>query len=69
MNKILLNHIDKSHIKITSLEDSKSDFEFWQSQPYDFRLAALEQIRTEYNTWENGTEQGFQRVYCITKQK
>jgi hypothetical protein len=56
-------------MKIASLEDHKSDFGFWQSQPYDFRLAALEQIRTEYNTWKYGTEQGFQRVYCITEQK
>ena len=68
MNKILLNHIDKSHIQITTLQDQRNDFRFWQSQPYDFRLAALEQIRAEYNTWKYGTEQGFQRVYSITQQ-
>jgi hypothetical protein len=69
MNKALLNHLDRSHIQISKLKDHNSDFEYWQSQPYDFRLAALEQIRTEYNSWKYDTEQGFQRVYSITQQK
>jgi hypothetical protein len=56
-------------MQITSIKDHKSDFAYWQMQPYDFRLAALEQIRIEYNTWKYGTEQGFQRVYCVTQQK
>lgn len=68
MNRTLLNHIDKSQMQITALNDHKSDFRFWQTQSYEFRLAALEQIRAEYNTWKYGTEQGFQRVYCVTQQ-
>jgi hypothetical protein len=69
MNNILLDKIDKSHIKIISLQENKNDFQYWQTQPYEIRLAVLEQIRNEYNTWKYGTEQGFQRVYSITEQK
>ena len=69
MNTKRLTHVDKSHIQITSLKDANNDFEWWQTQSYEFRLATLEQIRKEYNTWKYGTEQGFQRVYSITQQK
>lgn len=52
----------------TKLEEQPKDFEYWQSQPYEARLAALEQIRTEYHQWKYGTEPGLQRVYSIVKQ-
>ena len=44
-----------------------SDFVYWQTQPYQIRLAALEQIRQEYNQWKYGAEQRFQRVYKVVK--
>jgi hypothetical protein len=53
--------------KIIKLQEQKNDFEFWQSQPYQARLAALEQIRQEYHRWRNDAQPGFQRVYTITK--
>ncbi len=68
LNKVL-NKVDKSHIQIVSMRDNKNDFQYWQTQPYEMRLAVSEQIRCEYNTWKYGTEQGFQRVYRITEQK
>jgi hypothetical protein len=55
--------------KIIKLQDQKGDFEYWQSQPYQARLAALEQIRQEYHRWRNDAQPGFQRVYTIVKLK
>ncbi len=49
------------------LHSQKSDFAYWQTQPYTARLAALEQIRQEYHRWKYGAEPGFQRVYKIVK--
>jgi hypothetical protein len=46
-----------------------SDFAYWQAQPFTVRLAALEEIRQEYNRWRHGAESGFQRVYQVTKRK
>jgi len=45
------------------LGEQASDFNYWQTRPYEERLAALEQIRREYHLWKYGTEPGFQRVY------
>jgi hypothetical protein len=58
--------IKKVFSKFT-FQSSKSDFAFWQTQSYPARLATLEEIRQEYNRWRQSAEQGFQRVYKITK--
>jgi hypothetical protein len=34
------------------LNEQKSDFEFWQTKSYSERLAALEEIRNEFNKWK-----------------
>lgn len=47
--------------------DQKTDFAYWQTQPYASRLAALEEIRREYHRWKYDAEPGFQRVYSILK--
>lgn len=49
------------------MPDEKSDFLYWQSQPYQKRIEALETIRTEYITWKYDTQPKFQRVYKIVK--
>ena len=57
-------------VKVVSkvpLDTAKTDFAFWQSQSYQARLAALEQIRREYNLWKNDAEPRLQRVYQIVK--
>jgi hypothetical protein len=54
-------------VTIVSIHDQPSDFAYWQSQPYSARLAALEEIRTEYHQWKYGYEPGFQRIYSIVK--
>jgi hypothetical protein len=61
--------IDKTAIKISGIDEVQSDFAYWQSQPHKKRLAALEEIRREYNAWKYGEQQEFQRVYTIIKQK
>lgn len=59
--------MDKTALKIVNLSDKTNDFAYWQSQPYAARLAALEAIRTEYNTWKYDSKQGLQRVYRVTQ--
>lgn len=58
--------IEKTAIKI-GLHDKQNDFAYWQSQPYEFRLAQLEQIRQEYHRWKYDAEPRLQRVYKIVK--
>ncbi len=50
-----------------ALREQKSDFAYWQSQSYQARLAALEEIRQEYHRWRYGAEPRLQRVYTIVK--
>lgn len=54
----------------TRLGEEISDFKYWQTKSYAERLAALEEIRQEFNGWKYGdAEQGFQRVYRIAQLK
>jgi hypothetical protein len=54
--------------KKKSLFQQENDFAFWQTQSYEARINALEEIRREYQVWVNGNVQpGFQRVYRIIK--
>ena len=50
-----------------NIGDQKSDFAYWQTQPYALRLAALEEIRQEFHRWKYGAEPRLQRVYSIAK--
>jgi len=58
--------IDKV-VRKTTLEEQGNDFAYWQTQPYEKRLATLEQIRQEFHLWKYGTQPRFQRVFTITK--
>jgi hypothetical protein len=58
------------------LNERESDFAYWQQQPYEARIKALEEIRAEYHAWlasqqkdGNNVQPGFQRVYRIIKRK
>jgi hypothetical protein len=42
---------------------------YWRTQPYQSRLAALEQIRQEYHGWKNDVQPGLQRVFTSIKRK
>jgi hypothetical protein len=64
------DRIIKKVITKTSLDDKNSDFAYWQSKSYAERLAALEEIRNEFNNWKyTDAEQRFQRVYRVVKLK
>ena len=51
-------------------KDQTSDFSYWQQQPPQKRLEALEQIRREYNQYRyKNAEPRLQRVHTIIKRK
>jgi hypothetical protein len=58
--------IQKVYTKV-NLREQKSDFAYWQTQPFQARLAALEQIRREFHQWRYGAEPRLLRVYSISK--
>jgi hypothetical protein len=58
--------IVKTYAKV-KLQEQKSDFEYWQTQTAEKRLAALEQIRSEYHAWKYDPQPRFQRVLSVTK--
>lgn len=51
------------------LSEQATDFAYWQAQPYDARLVALEEIRREYYGWTDETEPRLQRVCRIVKRQ
>ena len=60
--------MDKTAIKVLKIDEVKSDFAFWQTRPFEERLAALESIRNDYIKWAYDIQSGFQRVYRVIKQ-
>lgn len=57
-------------VRKTNLHDEQSDFAYWQGKSYAERLAALEEIRREYNDWRyTDAEQRFQRVCRVVSLK
>ena len=61
--------LNKSVIKRLKLTEEKNDYAYWVTQPVETRLAALESIRTEYNSWKYHDQQRFQRIYRVIEQK
>jgi hypothetical protein len=61
--------LDRTKIAVYKKGEEPSDVLYWLSRPPIERLLALESIRAEYNQWQYGTEQGFQRVYRVVKRK
>jgi len=55
----------ESHVTRVVLGAKSSDFAFWQRQPIQARLVALEEVRRDYIRWNYGAEPGFQRVHRI----
>ena len=56
-------------VRIKRIDQQGSDFAYWQSQPPLVRLAALEEIRSEYHRWKYDALPRLQRVYRIVKQQ
>ena len=49
------------------LNEQDSDLMYWKNRTCGERLAALEAIREEYNSWRYNDQQRLQRVYTIVK--
>jgi len=64
-----MSSIDRTVVRVVKQTDEPSERGYWLTQPPESRLAALEQIRQEYNQWRNHDQSGFQRVYRIIKQE
>ena len=60
---------DRSIVKKIKQTEEPSDFGYWIKQTAEVRLAALESIREEFNSWKFKDQQGFQRIYRVVKQK
>ena len=60
--------IEKTYTKI-KLKEQKTDFEFWQSQEPEKRLATLEKIRLEFHAWTYESQPRLQRVFSIVQRK
>ena len=58
--------IQKVYRKVP-IENQSRESEYWRTQSYQARLAALEQIRREYHLWKYDSEPRLQRVYTIAK--
>ena len=54
-------------VSIVKMGEKRTDFAYWQAQPYLARLDALEQIRREYHRWRYGAEPEFQRVCSVAQ--
>jgi hypothetical protein len=50
-----------------TLRQPKRDAAYWRTRPYIERIAALEQIRSEYHHWKGDVHPGLQRVCKIVK--
>ena len=69
MNRKMVTVVQK-----TSLSDQGNDLAYWQTQSYEKRIEALEEIRNEYKQWNqslrgagDNVQPGFQRVFRIVK--
>jgi hypothetical protein len=62
-------NVDKNRVAVYKKGSEPSDVLFWLTRsPYE-RIKTLELICQEYNQWKYGTQQRFQRVYCVVKRK
>ena len=55
--------------KISKLQQKENDLKYRQTQSYQSRIDALEEIRTEYNRLMYNNQKGSQKVYRIIKRK
>lgn len=66
----MVERMIRKTVQKARMSDVKSDVSYWRTKSYAERLAALEEIRREYNNWRySDAELRFQRVYRIVKLK
>lgn len=54
-------------VRKVALKKQLSDSAYWREQPYETRLAALEEIRREYHQWRYDTQPRLQRFLSVVK--
>ena len=54
-------------VRKVNVKNQPDDCIYWRTQPYQARLAALEQIRREFHTWKYNVEPRLQRAYSIVQ--
>ncbi|RLT33512.1 MAG: hypothetical protein DWI57_17570 [Chloroflexi bacterium] len=54
-------------IRKTTLAEQPKELDYWRTQSYEQRLAALEEIRRDYHRWKYNAEPRLQRVYTVVK--
>ena len=59
----------KEKLVFFNLNEKQSDFKFWQRKSPEERLYALEKLRTQYLTNQDGIRPRLQRVLSITRSK
>ena len=65
MSSVEDERMDKTQVKKRKLKAQGNDFLFWQTQPYEKRMATIEQLRKEYH--HDDAQSRLQRVYRIVK--
>jgi hypothetical protein len=56
--------LDKTVVKKVKLGNEEPTFIYWQTQPFEKRISAIEFLRKQVN----GTQSRLQRVYRVIKQ-
>jgi hypothetical protein len=56
--------LDKTVVKKVKLSNEEPAFIYWQTQPFEKRISAIEFLRKQVN----GTQSRLQRVYRVIKQ-
>ena len=51
-------------VKKYNINNQPTDFSYWQAKSYQERIAALEQIRLEYNSWRY--ERSRVKLHCVS---
>lgn len=67
MERSIQKNSVRKTLKIVSLTDKQSDYQFWLTQSIEKRLETLEILRQQYINWKYDNQQRFQRVYRIVE--
>jgi hypothetical protein len=65
-NSTMATHIEKVVTRV-NIEQQTNGFAYWQTQSYQARLDALEELRQEYHLWRYGAEPKLEPVYRILR--
>ena len=61
--------MDKIVRKISLKDSDQADITYWKSKLPEEKLDILQVLRETYYVFKNESRKGFQRIYCIVKQK